>query len=245
MARAPDGPLTMTVADTGVGMTAEQQALVFEDFVQADSSVTRRFGGTGLGMAITRRLVTLMDGRIDLDSAPGQGTTVRAMLPLAEAPAAPALPRPSANADALQGRHVLIADDNETNRFILKAMLESLGLCVSVAEDGRQAVDMARERRFDAILTDISMPGLDGEGARAQIRADQARAGAPRTPIAAVTAHALTHQVEGFLAAGFDAHVAKPLRVETLRQTLLDLLAAPSGDGDDAAASDRAAGGDG
>lgn len=218
---APDDPgsLLFTVRDTGIGMTAEQMSKVFEEFEQAETSTARRFGGTGLGLSITRRLTMLMGGTITLDSQPGQGTTVTLLLPAPVAGSAlrtPARPMPV----GLDGLRLLVADDNRTNRKILETMLTGLGASVTLAVDGQTACDAFRPGTFDALLLDISMPGLDGMGALATIRAMEARAGASPVPALAVTANAMAHQIEDYLAAGFDGHVAKPFRKETLAQAL-------------------------
>ncbi len=267
--RGPDdGPVELVVADTGIGMTPEQLARVFEDFEQADGTTTRRFGGTGLGMSIVRRLVGLMSGEIAIDSRPGAGTEVRVVLPLALAaeaprpdeprPDAPAIgpgraeegddrlraeaaagpgrvTRPDGEAGALAGLRALAADDNATNRLILQAMLGSLGVEVTLVNDGRAAVEAWAPGRFDLLLLDISMPELDGVSALAELRACEAEAGLAPVPALAITANALSHQVEEYMAAGFAAHVGKPFRREDLAGALSGALtgavatAAPSG----------------
>lgn len=218
---APEEPgsLLFTVRDTGIGMTAEQMSKVFEEFEQAETSTARRFGGTGLGLSITRRLTMLMGGTITLDSEPGNGTTVTLLLPAPPAGASLRAPVRPVMA-GLHGMRLLVADDNRTNRKILDTMLTGLGASVVLAVDGQTACDAFRPGAFDALLLDISMPGLDGMGALAEIRAMEARAGAMPVPALAVTANAMSHQIEDYLAAGFDGHIAKPFRKETLAQAL-------------------------
>jgi len=223
----PDDAIALTIDDTGVGMTPAQQAAVFQDFVQADASTTRRYGGTGLGMAIVRRLVAAMGGEIALDSAPGEGTTVRVSLPLRRAEAgecAPPAEAPPETGGQVAGAAVLAVDDNEVNRMVLEAQLSALGVRATLACGGREAVDLCAARRFDAVLMDVSMPDMDGRAALAAIRAAEAAAGLPRTPVLAVTAHALRHQIEAFLAQGFDGHVPKPVRADALRAALCAAL---------------------
>jgi len=235
---AADGPagLVLTVEDDGIGMDAAQQARVFQRFEQAESSTSRRFGGTGLGLAITRQLVDLMGGTIGLDSSPGQGSrfTVRLPAPLAaagsDAAAAPGAAgdaglAPAPPPTALAGLRVLVADDNATNRRILEAMLGGLGLQVTLAEDGASAVDLYRRAEFDAVLLDISMPRLDGPGALAAIRGIDAGRGSPGPPALAVTAHAMRHQIDGFLAAGFAGHIAKPFDRASLSRAIAAVVA--------------------
>lgn len=214
------GPLVLTVADTGIGMTAAEQAVLYQDFEQADGSVTRRFGGTGLGMPIARRLVEMMGGTIAVESAKGHGTTVRVTLPLPPAAAPAAAPAASDPLPPVAGLTVLAADDSAANRSVLRAMLASLGVEAVIAEDGAGAVAAWAPGRFDALLLDISMPGMDGTAALAAIRAAAAAAGAPRPHAVAITANALAHQVEAFHAAGFDAHLPKPFRRADLAAAL-------------------------
>lgn len=220
---APDDPETLlfTVEDTGIGMTPEQMTKVFEEFEQAENSTARRFGGTGLGLSITKRLTSLMGGQITMQSTPGQGTKVVLRLPaprVDEAPA-PVLPAPAPRV-SLEGLRLLVADDNRTNRRILETMLGALGTEVTLAEDGQHACDLYQPGAFDVVLLDISMPGLDGIGALAEIRKAEAAQGTHAVPALAVTANAMQHQIEGYLAAGFDGHIAKPFRKESLADAL-------------------------
>ena len=219
----PGIPLRITVRDEGIGMTPEQAARVFEDFEQADGTVTRRFGGTGLGLSIVRKLVDLMGGQIRLDSVPGQGTTVEVVLPLPlAAPRAPDLPvpeqAPPVQAPALAGLRALVADDNATNRLILKAMLAGFGMQTTIVSDGQEAVDAWRPGNFDVVLLDISMPGMDGLTALGHLRA--AMTAETAVPVLAITANAMTHQVQEYLAAGFDGHVGKPVRLDRLAEEI-------------------------
>lgn len=219
--------LEIRVQDTGIGMSPEQQARMFEDFEQADGTVTRRFGGTGLGMSIVRRLVTLMRGKISVDSALGQGTTVHVSLPLPRADEEAQTP-PVAQHLSLQGMRVLVADDNATNMLILKSMLSSLGVEAVSVSDGRSAVEAWAPGRFDAILLDISMPELDGISALAQIAARAQAEGVAMTPALAISANAMTHQVAEYKAAGFAAHIGKPFRRADLEAGLSGILAQSS-----------------
>ncbi|MCW1934569.1 ATP-binding protein [Pararhodobacter zhoushanensis] len=227
----PDA-ITLLVRDTGIGMTDEQKTQVFEEFGQADSSIARRFGGTGLGMPIVRRLVEMMDGTISLESVPDEGTAVMITLPLRRtdtpeprAPRASASGGPSAD---LQGMRVLAADDNHTNRMILGAMMGQLGISSLLVQDGTEALDAYGREGFDLIILDISMPNLDGVSVLREIRAREAKRAeelgpkAPETPlpIVAFTANAMSHQVEGYLAAGFDDCLTKPLQLDRLRSAL-------------------------
>ncbi len=221
------GPLLIAVADTGIGMTAAQTARVFDDFTQADGTITRRFGGTGLGLPIVRRLVGLMGGDITLHSAPDVGTTVDVRLPLALA----------ADSGAMQGNggdlpvpifghlHVLVAEDNATNRVILQTMLTSLGIRVTMVEDGDEAVLAWSPGRYDLLLLDIAMPRKDGVTALHDIIAKAAIMGAVTPPAIAVTANAMTHHVAQYLAEGFADCVAKPLALADLGRAIAGAIA--------------------
>ena len=215
--------LSITVQDTGIGMNPEQQARMFEDFEQADGTVTRRFGGTGLGMSIVRRLIGLMDGQITVESGLGEGTTVRVNLPLALAAHPPEKGRVG-SMRSLHGLRVLMADDNATNLLILKSMLASLGVETVAVSDGRAAVDAWEPGRFDAILLDISMPELDGISALAELRERAASLNVAMTPALAISANAMTHQVAEYLAAGFVAHIGKPFKRTDLEAALSALV---------------------
>lgn len=220
LATDPDDALVIEVLDTGVGMTQEQSARIFEDFEQADGTVTRRFGGTGLGMSIVRKLVGLMRGEITVDSAPGRGTDVRVRLPLPRAPldAVPAIaPEPPR---MLSGLRALAADDNATNRMILRAMLSAMGVEVVLVDDGRAAIDAWEPGQFDLYLLDISMPGLDGISALAGLREREAEHGLGSAPALAITANAMSHQVAEYLEAGFAGHLGKPFRREDLMRAI-------------------------
>jgi PAS domain S-box-containing protein len=207
-AASPDGQrLRFEVEDTGIGISEDAQAKLFQRFQQADASTTRRFGGSGLGLAITRKLVELMDGQAGVRSEPDRGSTFwfEIAAPPAEAPQLLG----AAGAAMLEGLHILVVEDNATNRMIATKMLEGLGAQVETAEDGELGVAAARRHGFDLILMDIQMPGIDGMEATRQIRAlDGPAAG---TPILALTANVLRHQRDIYLAAGMDGVIGKPI----------------------------------
>ncbi len=213
------GLLSLEVADTGIGLTPEQAARLFDKFEQADVSTTRRYGGTGLGLSICRELVELMGGTIAVRSAPGEGAcfTVRLPLPwIGPAADAPATPTETAQTSAPPPVRVLAAEDNPVNRMVLTAMLEQAGLEPEVVGDGAEAVARWRAEPWDLILMDVQMPGMDGPEATRIIRAEEAATGRPRTPIIALTANAMSHQVADYLAGGMDDFVAKPLEIALL-----------------------------
>ena len=206
------------VRDSGIGISKAAQRRLFEPFTQADESTTRRFGGTGLGLAISRELVTLMGGELMVDSAPGAGSTFRIELTLAAArgeqepaPSTPAIDA-AGGGRRLAGLHLLVAEDNAVNLQVVVAMLEGLGATVDCALDGAQAVARCRTGRYDALLLDIQMPGMDGYEAARLIRAE----GAHELPIIAVTANAMATDRDLALAAGMNDHLPKPLTQEAL-----------------------------
>jgi CheY-like chemotaxis protein len=224
----PGSGLRFVVRDTGIGIGEAAREHLFHPFWQADMTATRRFGGTGLGLAITHHLVTLMRGTIDVRSTPGTGTEFEVTLPLplpdparAELRSEEGRAAPPTQAARL-GAHVLLAEDNPVNREVAVAMLASLGVTVDTVDNGSDAHRLARERRYDAILMDLQMPGLDGLEATRRIRADAlpARDGRRDVPIIALTANAMTGDRDRCLAAGMDDHLPKPFARANLEAAL-------------------------
>ncbi|MBI2383443.1 MAG: transporter substrate-binding domain-containing protein [Gammaproteobacteria bacterium] len=214
--------LRFAVADTGIGLTREQQDRLFQTFSQADSSTTRRYGGTGLGLSICKQLVALMGGEIGVDSETGRGSTFHFTVPFAPAEEAseeaPRQPLPKGRQYAnLRGARVLVVDDNLTNRQITRELLEAQGVIVTIADDGREAVESVRRQAFDVVLMDVQMPVMDGLEATKAIRA---LAHTERLPIIAMTASVLRGDRERCYEAGMDDYVAKPIMVEHLLGTL-------------------------
>ena len=219
----PDtGALKLTVRDTGLGIAAEKQATLFEKFVQADNSATRRFGGTGLGLAICRELTQMMGGAIWVDSHEGKGSTFTVELPLERGVAVAESPAPASSEGAAEegALRLLAAEDNPTNQQVLAAVMGSLGLEIDIVADGKLAFEAWRDGAYDLILMDIQMPVMDGIDSARAIRAAEREQGRVRTPIVALTANALSHQVEEYLAAGMDGHVAKPIEIAKLYEAI-------------------------
>ncbi|NLT67066.1 MAG: response regulator [Acidobacteria bacterium] len=217
--------LEFAVSDTGVGISPEDQEKIFIPFTQADSSTTRNYGGTGLGLTISRKLVEMMNGEIWVQSRPHQGSTFHftALLKLGRGAVAQQAPKPAASA-VRQGRslNVLLAEDTPTNQKVAEYLLKKRGHKVHIAHNGRQAVEMLKRRDYDVVLMDVQMPVMDGFQATAEIRAlsDQAKA---HVPIVAMTAHALKGDAERCLAHGMDAYVSKPVQAEKLIE-IVELL---------------------
>ncbi|HEY8616693.1 ATP-binding protein [Phenylobacterium sp.] len=220
----PDG-VVISVADTGIGIPADRLDAIFEKFVQADSSVARRFGGTGLGLSISQRLAELMEGELELESAVGQGTTVTLRLPLKPAAAPAEAAFPPSTASAVRPGHVLLVEDLDINRELCAGMLHAMGHTVEVACDGAEAVQAfaGARRPFDLVLMDVNMPVMDGLEATRRIRA-LGGAGAT-TPIVALTASALPEEVARCLQAGMDGHLSKPITQAILTRGLSRWLA--------------------
>jgi signal transduction histidine kinase/CheY-like chemotaxis protein len=220
--------LHFAVHDTGIGVPAEKQKLIFKAFSQADGSTTRRFGGTGLGLSICSHLVGMMGGQIQLDSVPGRGScfhfevTVGRTAP--EREQSRKTPSVTAVNEGLPKKlRILLAEDNPVNRKLAVRMIEGRGHTVVAVNNGRAAVDQCGRERFDLVLMDISMPEMDGIEATAAIRANQ---GDHHVPIIAMTAHALVGDREMCLHAGMDGYVSKPVNADDLFSEIKEVLAA-------------------
>ena len=223
---APDAKqVILRIEDSGIGMTEDQATHVLEAFAQADSSISRRFGGTGLGMSIVSRLVEMMEGRMQIDSVPGRGSIVTITLPLATVSGPQVQPEIMRPEGTLPPLTVLAADDNRTNQMILGMMLGQLGARALLADDGIAALNLYRDRDFDLLLLDISMPRLDGVSLLREVRKMERATGRKRTPALAFTANAMTHQVQSYLDAGFDGCLTKPLKLDRLREAISEVIA--------------------
>jgi signal transduction histidine kinase/ActR/RegA family two-component response regulator len=228
--------LTLAVRDTGVGIPAAKRQAVFDAFVQADTSTTRRFGGTGLGLTICARLAELMHGSITLQSTEGVGTTFHVRLVVGMAPAesipaarvdagpiAHAIPVVAARAQSTRQPHVLLAEDNKVNQLVASALLEKLGYRVTVANNGNEAVILARDPSVELILMDVQMPGMSGLEATTALREAERESGR-RVPIIALTAHAMAGDRAACIEAGMDGYLTKPIDFDALRDTLARVL---------------------
>lgn len=211
-----------TVQDTGIGISEEEAGRLFSAFTQADISMARRYGGSGLGLVISRQLAELMGGQVGFDSQPGQGSTFWFEVSGTRLKDAPvdASAAPAAVPQALDCT-VLIAEDNDVNREILVTMLKTAGCRILQARNGLEAVQVSAAEPFDIILMDVQMPEMDGIQATQTIRARELSLGLPRKPILALTANALADDKANCLAAGMDDYLTKPF----MRRQILELMA--------------------
>ena len=216
---ASDGRLCMTVTDSGIGMDAATQSRLFQRFSQGDDSTSRRHGGAGLGLEISRSLARLMGGDIEVQSTPGQGSRFELQLPLrvATVPSAPGLP--AAPPHTLRPLRLLVAEDNAVNCEVLAAMIAHLGHEAQFAHDGRAAVSALQQGDFDLVLMDLHMPELDGLAATRAIRALPDVGKAP-VPIIALTADAFAETRTRCLEAGMNGFLSKPVTLDALAHTL-------------------------
>lgn len=212
--------LRFVITDTGIGMEKDTLTKIFQPFEQADASIAGRYGGTGLGMSITKNLVTLMNGTIQADSEPGKGSAFTVDIPFerTESMETPVVEHPNRPGKPLEGIRLLLAEDNAINLEIAEILLKEKGARLQCAGNGKEAAEimMASEPgEFDAVLMDIQMPVMNGHEAARLIRASS-HPDAKRIPIIAVTANAFSDDISAALAAGMDAHISKPLDIEKL-----------------------------
>ena len=215
--------LKFSVVDTGIGISPEYREIIFDAFSQADGSATRKAGGTGLGLAISSRLVEMMGGRLGVESEPGVGSTFYFSIPLGLQPepqdgAQTGVAAPGAGAPS-RPRSILLAEDNMINQKLAVRILENAGHRVSVAGNGREALEILGKEAIDLVLMDIMMPVMDGMEATRAIRARE-EGTERRTPIVAMTAHAMRGDREKFLDAGMDEYLSKPLKAKELIEVI-------------------------
>ncbi len=207
--------ISFTITDTGIGMNEVALAKLFHHFTQADSSTTRKYGGTGLGMAISQNLTNLMDGEISVKSKEHVGTSFMVNLPMVKVDKLSVEQEINSaaeviNAPDLQDKIILVAEDNRINQMVVKKMLELTKAKVYLAQNGIEAIKLYQQEQPDIILMDIQMPELDGVGACQNIRALGSK-----VPIIALTANVMKDEVSQYLSSGFNAHIAKPIDQKT------------------------------
>lgn len=210
--------LRFSVRDTGIGIAKEHQSVIFDSFTQADTSTTRRYGGSGLGLSICKQIVRLLGGEIGVDCTPGQGSHFWFTAPCAVGKLVPTARIEAEKKISRTGR-ILIAEDNATNQLVATGMLRMLGCSCSIAKNGVEAVTQWRDGNWDLILMDCSMPEMDGFQATATIRSLEAGSGL-HTPIIAMTANTLSTDIERCKQVGMDDHLPKPLTLEALSTRL-------------------------
>jgi signal transduction histidine kinase/ActR/RegA family two-component response regulator len=211
--------VTLAVRDTGIGIAPEALPTIFDPFQQADSSTARRYGGSGLGLTLSREIAALMCGRIEVDSQVGKGSCFRVIVPFEHAalPASAQPPAPAEEAPA-GGLRILVAEDNAVNQILMQSILKQLGHDCDVVGNGAEAVAQVQLADYDLVLMDAQMPEMDGLAATQAIRA----LGGPVAdiPIVAVTANAMAEDRQSYLAGGMNAYVSKPINVRELSQVL-------------------------
>lgn len=228
--RSYPGGLRLQVADTGIGLSQAQLPYLFDKFSQGDASTTRRYGGTGLGLSICRDLVELMGGTITVESRQGEGSTFTVDLPLCPSERAPAVEaQRAAAADPDRALRILAAEDNPTNQLVLRALIGPLGAELVIAAHGREAVEAFAGGGFDLVLMDVQMPEMNGLDATQAIRSMERERGMARTPILALTANVMTHQLDSYVSAGMDGHVAKPIDAAVLYAAMEAALESAAG----------------
>jgi len=230
--------ITLMVRDTGIGFESDRAERLFSRFVQADGSISRRFGGTGLGLAISKALCELMGGGIEAQSRPDVGSTFTVRLPmrrLAASELAAELTAPESEELDISGLRILLAEDHPTNQRVIQLILGPFDVDLVIVGDGRQAVEAFTAASFDLVLMDMQMPHMDGLAATREIRRIEAATRAPRTPLAMLTANAMDeHRAQG-AAAGADHHIAKPITPESLLAGIAETLAQGASNGRDVA----------
>jgi signal transduction histidine kinase/CheY-like chemotaxis protein len=221
----------VNVEDTGIGISADKLATIFNKFSQADNSISRKYGGTGLGLAITKTLIGLMGGTIVVRSEVGKGSSFMVSLPLAT-PEEMNIKRhvvipPPAVSQARAGGKILLVEDYQPNILVAGTILETFGYDYEIAMNGQEALQKLAGQRFDLVLMDVQMPVMDGFTATSLIRQNEAESGLPRLPIIGLTAFAMMADKDKCFAVGMDDYISKPFDADDLQKKIATLLAKP------------------
>jgi two-component system sensor histidine kinase EvgS len=211
------------VTDTGIGIPGDRLSLIFEPFRQVENSFTRNYQGAGLGLSIVHRLVGLMDGEITIESTPGRGTAVHVILPFKTDPGTSKSVEDT-TPKAGDTFRVLLVEDDPSNRIPTQKLLEKAGHEVTLAENGRQALEMLAANDFDCVLMDIQMPVMNGIEATRIIRGSDTLGPKKAIPVIALTAYAMDKDRETFLAAGMDGYVAKPATLKEITRAMREAM---------------------
>ncbi len=219
-----ENKLLFSVKDNGIGVAQEKQELIFESFTQADSLTTRKYGGTGLGLTICKKLTKMMGGRIWLESSPGEGSTFFFTCTFRAAVSdplpTPEKPTPATSCEILKPAHILLVDDNEDNRNLISLYLRNTPFTLKTAQNGKEAVRIFKRSWFDIVIMDIEMPLMDGYETTKQLRQWELEQKDEETPIIALTAHAFVRFKKKCMAAGCSDYLTKPIRRDTLLHTI-------------------------
>lgn len=216
-ANTSNGRLMIEVLDTGIGIEKSRLNAVFSQFKQADDSITRRYGGSGLGLTISKHLVALMDGQISVESKPGKGSVFKIDLPISTKMIAPQRDNSTIQNHCGKSLNILVVEDTETNQMVLKLLLEKLGHKVTIVNNGQKSVDYLKENMasVDLIFMDISMPVMDGLTATKKIRKF-----CKHIPVIALTAHAMEQDKQTCLNSGMNVFVSKPIRSKEIQRSI-------------------------
>jgi CheY-like chemotaxis protein len=226
--------LQFSVRDTGIGISSDKIDAIFEKFTQSDTSITRKYEGTGLGLTISKQLIELMGGRIWVESRLGEGSTFFFTIPLEVAPPerkeGKEMARPQTSSAEpvptdMRPLSLLLVEDSEDNRFLVLAYLKKTPYRIDTADNGQIAVEKFMSQAYDLILMDMQMPVMDGYTATREIRRREREEERKRTPIIALTAHALKEDIQKSLDAGCDAHLTKPINKRHLLDAIREFTA--------------------
>jgi CheY-like chemotaxis protein/nitrogen-specific signal transduction histidine kinase len=212
--------LMAEVSDTGGGIPGDRLDAVFEPFMQMDGTYTRKYAGTGLELNVAKRLVDLLGGTLDVESESGKGTTIRVSLLVETSNESVSAPLAGSSTVTVRRLNILLAEDDPTNQYATRRILENQGHTVACAARGEEVLDVVKAQRFDVILMDIEMPGMDGIEATRCIREVDSGVNDPEVCIVALTAHTMPEDRDRFVEAGMSGFIAKPIDVEELRKAL-------------------------